>query len=145
METKKFFILFKEQEDKLDNKESSNTPKTVSEIREDINMYILWCLRYIEFKEYFTTMNSQIEGEINLDAALISGRIFLNNKAFSYLSKLDLDRKKHIKTIKLIKDLHFIHCLNFSLATFEQQEEYISCALLRDIKNIYLDEENNLD
>lgn len=137
MESDRIFIHFEVKDDEISKPSNSkNTPQ----ILKNIDLYILWCLRYNEFEEYFISMNSKIEGEIDLNAALSTGKNFLNNRALTYLRNIDIKSKKHQNAIKKVKHPHFIHCLDFSISIFKEKEEYNTCAFLQAVKEISLNE-----
>ena len=101
-----------------------------------LDTYMVWCLRFIEFRDYFTTMNDQDKVEIDLEAAIESGAVYLNNKAWFYLKNINPDMKRSINAIKKLKDSYLESCLDFSISIFLQNEDYERCAILKKIKDV---------
>ena len=86
----------------------------------------------------FTSYNKQLidffgKSEPGLDVIEITqtGESMLYNRAYYYLTQLDIHDKYHIKILFEEIDPKFKKALNKSLKFFESEEEYEKCAILK--------------
>lgn len=131
LDKNKIFINFeilpeikeKEVKEELKNKPTQN-----------LNNYIQWCLRFIEFRSFFKVMDQQ--HDINYNFVLKSGEIYINKKAYTYIKYINLERKRHIDAIKKHKNTNLEFCLDFSIEHYRNLENFERCAFLKKIKDI---------
>jgi hypothetical protein len=57
------------------------------------------------------------------------------NRAWFYLSKIDLKLKYHVDSIKTFTDGDLLFCLKLAIKYFENREEYEKCAHLKKIQD----------
>ena len=86
----------------------------------------------------FTSYNKQLidffgKSEPSLDVVEITqtGESMLYNRAYYYLTQLDIHDKYHIKILFEEVNPKFKKALNKSLKFFENEEEYEKCAILK--------------
>ena len=135
----KIFINFKilppVKEDEI-KEELKTKPK------QNIDNFILWCLRYLDFVEFCKSMATNHNGEFDYDDVVLSGKLYINKKAYSYIKYIDVSKKRHINSIKKHKHPDFGFCLYFCIEHYKELEIYERCAFLQNIKDIL---ENNLE
>jgi hypothetical protein len=57
------------------------------------------------------------------------------NRAWFYLSKIDLKLKYHVDSIKTFTDGDLLFCLKLAIKYFENREEYEKCAHIKKIQD----------
>lgn len=125
-------------EEEIEIKKIGKTPK------QNLNSFILWCLRYLDFVEFSKSMVANNEG-LDYDTVLLSGEQFIVTKAFSYLEKVNGGKISHYAAIITQKSPYFVNSLDFAIRYYEKVEEYEKCAFIQKIKEIFENRKDNLD
>ena len=71
--------------------------------------------------------------ELDLDDVKEAGESIVYNRAWSYISNVDINDILHVKSIEKYTDEYLDVALKLSIHYFEQQEEYENCAFLKII------------
>jgi hypothetical protein len=79
---------------------------------------------------FFSSINKDLDPE-NIEKA---GEYILYNKAWDYISCLDLTSEFHVETLKSVSSDELDGFLYILIAYFEQWEEYEKCNVLFNIK-----------
>ena len=71
----------------------------------------------------------------DIDKAQIrkAGELVVYNRAWNYISKVDINNEMNLDVIKLISNKELKKCLNLSLSFFEDLEEYERCVHIKKI------------
>ena len=67
------------------------------------------------------------------------GENILFNRAYSFISKLDINDPTHSETLNTFADTILLKCLVTSIKHYELLEEFEKCALLLNIKNFVIE------
>lgn len=116
------------------DKTSTRKP-TTKEYLEDFEDF---CLKILDFNNFIKNLSNKSPQPINEDDVLSTGITYLMDNSYKCISNIDLTKKRHITTVKKYKTHNFIHCLNYSIKHFEQNESFEKCSFLLKIKNINL-------
>ena len=64
-----------------------------------------------------------------------AGEFVTYNRAWSYIKKIDISKKEHLKSVKIYADEYLDVTLKLSINFFIETEEYEKCAHLQKILN----------
>lgn len=136
IDIKNIFNLFSKEEDLTGIVKDS---KTLNELKTSpiyyVGMYKKLVLNHINFNtkvlKFFQTTNQ----EFDIKDIKEAGEYVVYNRAWSYISNIDLKNDKHIEAIKHYSDETFHISLDLGIEFFQKGELYEKCAKLLTIKN----------
>jgi hypothetical protein len=71
----------------------------------------------------------------SVDDLVNMGENIIFNRAYSFISKLDLESPIHIEILDTFSDTILLKCLEVSIKHFENIEEYEKCSFLLKVKS----------
>ena len=118
--------------------DGTNTAKTFNELKEKpifhIGMYKKLILNHLNFNIKVLKFFKESNKDFDVDDIKEAGEFVVFNRAWSYISEVDLDNQGYIDAIKHYSDNEFIDTLDKGIEFFIQDELYERCALLLKIK-----------
>jgi len=119
--------------------DGTNTAKTFNELREKpifhVGMYKKLILNHLNFNAKVLNFFKETNQEFDVKDIKEAGEYVVFNRAWSYISEVDLKNKGYINAIKHYSDEDFHRALDMGIEFFIQDELYERCALLLKIKN----------
>lgn len=85
------------------------------------------------FSEKITGFASKMEEELNTYDVEIAGEFVVYNRAWFWISKIDITQDKHQYAVDYYNDDYLKTYLQFSISYWEDYEEYEKCAQLKKI------------
>jgi len=112
------------------------SPRTLPNIDENhpryyIKMFVKLILNYTNYNKKLINFFGSADPALNLSEIEQTGEFILHERAYSYISEIDIQDKYHIKVLFEEADDKLKEALNKSLKFFENEEEYEKCALLK--------------
>ena len=104
-----------------------------------VGMYKKLILNHINFSKKITKFFKKSDDGLDLNDVQEAGEFVTYNRAWSYITKIDISNKEHIKGIDNYSDKHLNASLKLGINFFIETEEYEKCAHLQKILN-YLSE-----
>jgi len=104
-----------------------------------VGMYKKLILNHINFNKKITKFFKKSDDGLDLNDVQEAGEFVTYNRAWSYITKIDISNKEHIKGIDNYSDKHLNASLKLGINFFIETEEYEKCAHLQKILN-YLSE-----
>ncbi len=98
-----------------------------------IGMYKKLILNHINFNKKVVEFFKEANEELDSDDIKEAGEFVVYNRAWSYIQKIDINKKDHIDAIEKYCDEYLDISLKLGILFFEQSEEYERCALLKHI------------
>lgn len=98
-----------------------------------IGMYKKLILNHINFNKKVVEFFKEANEELDSDDVKEAGEFVVYNRAWSYIQKIDINKKDHIDAIEKYCDEYLDISLKLGILFFEQSEEYERCALLKHI------------
>tara|TARA_R110002153_G_scaffold126589_1_gene273967 strand:- start:2960 stop:3382 length:423 start_codon:yes stop_codon:yes gene_type:complete len=98
-----------------------------------IGMYKKLILNHINFNKKVVEFFKEANEELDSDDVKEAGEFVVYNRAWSYIQKIDVNKKDHINAIEKYCDEYLDISLKLGILFFEQSEEYEKCALLKHI------------
>ncbi len=118
--------------------DGTNTAKTFNELKEKpifhVGMYKKLILNHLNFNIKVLKFFKESNKDFDVDDIKEAGEFVVFNRAWSYISEVDLDNQGYIDAIKHYSDNEFIDTLDKGIEFFIQDELYERCALLLKIK-----------
>ena len=128
------FNLFSKDEDL----EGVTTTKSLNELKTSPIYYVgMWkklVLNHINFNTKVLKFFQSTNQEFDIKDIKEAGEYVVFNRAWSYVTNIDLTNQKHIDAIKHYSDEQFITSLDLGIEYFQKDELYERCALLLKIK-----------
>ena len=119
--------------------DGTNTAKTFNELREKpifhVGMYKKLILNHLNFNTKVLNFFKETNQEFDVKDIKEAGEYVVFNRAWSYISEVDLKNKGYINAIKHYSDEDFHRSLDMGIEFFIQDELYERCAFLLEIKN----------
>ena len=116
----------------------TNTAKTFNELKEKpifhIGMYKKLILNHLNFNTKVLKFFKESNKDFDIQDIKDAGEYVVFNRAWSYISEVNLDNKGYIDAIKHYSDDDFRDTLDKGIEFFIQDELYERCALLLKIK-----------
>jgi hypothetical protein len=126
------FGLFESPDDKSEKK-----VKEISDFSEHPYIFMGMFTRIIFRGDILNDQVLKFFTEINKDLDFVSleqvNKSLIFNRAYSYLSQLNLENSFHIDTLLEKVDDNFLKACNLSLEHFLQVEEYKKCSFIKKI------------
>jgi len=98
-----------------------------------VGMYKKLILNHINFNKKVIKFFKEANEEFDVQDVKEAGEFVTYNRAWSYIKKIDIDKKDHIDAIEKYCDEYLDISLKLGISFFEQLEEYEKCALLKHI------------
>jgi hypothetical protein len=133
MDINKIFNSFTESEDNIVNIDFTEHPVYL------LGMFKKLILNHITFRTKNIEFLSMIDPEIIPENIGRIGDLIIFNRAFFYLSKVDIFNETHVQVIEQYYSPQLMNTLNTAISFFESEEEYEKCACVLKIKNIFLE------
>lgn len=127
------FGIFSENDD-LDG---TSTSSTYIDFKETplywVGMFKKIILNHNNYNKKVIEFFKKADKELDLDDVKEAGESIVYNRAWSYISNVDINDILHVKSIEKYTDEYLDVALKLSIHYFEQQEEYENCAFLKTI------------
>lgn len=127
------FELFSESDDLDGNNDST----TFVDFKETplywIGMFKKIILNHNNYNKKVIQFFKKANQELDLDDVREAGESIVYNRAWSYISNVDIDSTLCVKSIEKYTDEYLDVALKLSIHFFEQHEQYEKCALLKKI------------
>lgn len=104
-----------------------------------IGMYKKLILNHNNFNITMVNFLKKSNKDLDLNDIKDAGEFVTYNRAWSYIKKIDIDKKEHLKSIEVYADEYLDVTLKLGISFFIETEEYEKCAHLQKILN-YLSE-----
>jgi len=118
--------------------DGTNTAKTFNELKEKpifhVGMYKKLILNHINFNTKVLKFFKESNKDFDINDIKDAGEYVVFNRAWSYISEVNLKDKGYIDAIKHYSDDDFHRSLDMGIEFFIQDELYERCALLLKIK-----------
>jgi len=99
-----------------------------------VGMYKKLILNHLNFNTKVLNFFKQSNQEFNIDDIREAGEYVVFNRAWSYISNVDIKNKGYIDALKHYSDDEFYSTLDMGIEFFQQDELYERCAFLLKIK-----------
>jgi len=96
-----------------------------------VKMFVKLVLNYTSYNQQLLKFFDVAEPSLNLQEISQTGEIMLYERAYHYLTQIDIQDKYHIKVLFEEADSKLKEALSKSLNHFEREEEYEKCAILK--------------
>jgi len=96
-----------------------------------VKMFTKMILSYTGYSDKIIDFFANADPEIDAGNVKKAGESMLYNRAYGYITKLDIQDEYHIKILFEEANPKFKEALNQSLSYFENEEEYEKCAVLK--------------
>ena len=100
-----------------------------------IGMYNKLILNHLNFNKQLLQFLKKTSNELDSNDMKEASEFITYNRAWSYIKKINIEDKNHIKSIKIYKDKHLTTSLQLSIDFFINTEQYERCAHLQKILN----------
>lgn len=118
--------------------DGTNTAKTFNELTEKpifhVGMYKKLILNHLTFNAKVLKFFKESNENFDIKDIKNAGEYVVFNRAWSYISEVDVDNQGYIDAIKHYSDDDFCRALDMGIEFFIQDELYERCALLLKIK-----------
>lgn len=130
--------------------EDENPKKTMSDL---IDSPLIWVgtfeklvLNYLTFGNELINFFKSAIPDLDDEQIKESGKGIVCNRAFEYISKLDLNDPLHLESLQKRSSVKLLKTLRYVLMYFESTEEFEKCVKLKNISDYveyYISNENN--
>lgn len=96
-----------------------------------VKMFTKMILSYTGYSDKIIDFFASADPEIDAGNVKRAGESMLYNRAYGYITKLDIQDEYHIKILFQEANPKLKEALNQSLSYFENEEEYEKCAILK--------------
>ena len=100
-----------------------------------VGMYKKLILNHINFNKKIIKFFQKSNKELDLGDVKEAGEYVTYNRAWSYIKKIDMEKKEHVKGIKVYADEYLDTALKLGISFFIETEQYERCAHLQKILN----------
>jgi hypothetical protein len=100
-----------------------------------VGMYKKLIINHINFNKKIIKFFEKSNKELDLGDVKEAGEHVTYNRAWSYIKKIDISKKEHIKGVKVYADEYLDTALKLGISFFIETEEYEKCAHLQKILN----------
>ena len=143
MDPRLVFGLFQDPEDKSEEK-----VKEIIDFSEHpyvlMGMFTRIIFRGDVVNDQILKFFSEISKDIDIENLQIVNKSLIFSRAYSYLSKLDLDNSFHIETLLDKASDPFLQACDLSIEHFTESEEYEKCSLIKKFKDFIEFSQNKL-
>ena len=98
-----------------------------------VGMYKKLILNHINFNKKIIKFFQKSNKELDLGDVKEAGEYVTYNRAWSYIEKIDISKKEHLKSIDNYADEYLDTSLKLGISFFIETEEYEKCAHLQKI------------
>jgi len=98
-----------------------------------VGMYKKLILNHINFNKKIIKFFQKSDKALDLGDVKEAGEFVTYNRAWSYIEKIDVSNKEHIKGIKVYADEYLDTALKLGISFFIETEQYERCAHLQKI------------
>jgi len=98
-----------------------------------VGMYKKLILNHINFNKKIVKFFQKSDKTLDLNDVKEAGEFVTYNRAWSYIKKIDMSNKDHMKGIKVYADEYLDTSLKLGISFFIETEEYERCAHLQKI------------
>ena len=98
-----------------------------------VGMYKKLILNHISFNKKIMKFFQKSDKDLDLNDVKEAGEFVTYNRAWSYIKKIDISNKDHIKGIKTYSDEYLDTSLKLGISFFIETEQYERCAHLQKI------------
>jgi len=98
-----------------------------------VGMYKKLILNHINFNKKIIKFFQKSDKALDLGDVKEAGEFVTYNRAWSYIKKIDMSNKEHIKGIKTYSDEYLDTSLKLGISFFIETEQYERCAHLQKI------------
>jgi len=98
-----------------------------------VGMYKKLILNHINFNKKIVKFFQKSNKDLDLNDVKEAGEFVTYNRAWSYIKKIDISNKDHIKGIKTYSDEYLDTSLKLGISFFIETEQYERCAHLQKI------------
>lgn len=98
-----------------------------------VGMYKKLILNHINFNKKIMKFFQKSDKALDLGDVKEAGEFVTYNRAWSYIKKIDMTNKEHIKGIKVYSDEYLDTALKLGISFFIETEQYERCAHLQKI------------
>ena len=98
-----------------------------------VGMYKKLILNHINFNKKIIKFFQKSDKALDLGDVKEAGEFVTYNRAWSYIKKIDISNKEHIKGIKVYADEYLDTALKLGISFFIETEQYERCAHLQKI------------
>jgi len=98
-----------------------------------VGMYKKLILNHINFNKKIIKFFQKSDKALDLGDVKEAGEFVTYNRAWSYVKKIDISNKEHIKGIKVYADEYLDTSLKLGISFFIETEQYERCAHLQKI------------
>jgi len=95
-----------------------------------VGMYKKLILNHINFNKKIIKFFQKSDKALDLGDVKEAGEFVTYNRAWSYIKKIDMSNKEHIKGIKVYADEYLDTALKLGISFFIETEQYERCAHL---------------
>jgi hypothetical protein len=143
MDPRLVFGLFQDPEDKSEEK-----VKEIIDFSEHpyvlMGMFTRIIFRGDVVSNQIVKFFAEINKEMDVENLQILNKNMIFSRAYSYLSKLDLDNSFHIETLLDKASDPFLQACDLSIEHFTESEEYEKCSLIKKFKDFIEFSQNKL-
>jgi|TARA_R110000803_G_scaffold148503_1_gene213969 tagatose-1,6-bisphosphate aldolase len=100
-----------------------------------IGMYKKLILNHNNFNITMVKFLKKSNKDFDMEDIKDAGEFVTYNRAWSYIKKIDISKKEHLKSVKIYADEYLDVTLKLSINFFIETEEYEKCAHLQKILN----------
>jgi len=98
-----------------------------------VGMYKKLILNHINFNKKIVKFFQKSNKDLDLNDVKEAGEFVTYNRAWSYIKKIDMSNKDHMKGIKVYADEYLDTSLKLGISFFIETEQYERCAHLQKI------------
>ncbi len=98
-----------------------------------VGMYKKLILNHINFNKKIIKFFQKSDKALDLGDVKEAGEFVTYNRAWSYIKKIDMSNKEHVKGIKVYADEYLDTALKLGISFFIETEQYERCAHLQKI------------
>jgi len=98
-----------------------------------VGMYKKLILNHINFNKKIVKFFQKSDKTLDLNDVKEAGEFVTYNRAWSYIKKIDMSNKDHMKGIKVYADEYLDTSLKLGISFFIETEQYERCAHLQKI------------
>ena len=143
MDPRLVFGLFQDPEDKSEEK-----VKEIIDFSEHpyvlMGMFTRIIFRGDIVNDQILKFFSEINKDVDLEGLQVANKNMIFIRAYSYLTKLDLENSFHIEILLDKADDKFLQACDLSIDHFTELEEYEKCSIIKKFKNFIEFSQNKL-
>ncbi len=101
-----------------------------------IGMYKKLILNNLNFNKKIVKFFKESNSDLDVDEMSDAGEWVTYNRAWHYISKINLSNEDHISSLEKHNDPYLETTVKLGIKFFEDEEQYERCALLKKIQDI---------